>query len=60
MLPIISGILAELKNSGAEIAKMSGSGASCFGIFSDEKKLNEAAKKFPEFFVKKVKILSHV
>ena len=60
MLPIISGILAELKNSGAEIAKMSGSGASCFGIFSDEKKLDEAAKKFPEFFVKKVKILSHV
>jgi 4-diphosphocytidyl-2-C-methyl-D-erythritol kinase len=60
ILPLISEILAELKNSGAKIAKMSGSGASCFGIFSDEKKLDEAAKKFPKFFVKKVKILSHV
>jgi 4-diphosphocytidyl-2-C-methyl-D-erythritol kinase len=61
-LPLISKILTELKNSGAEIAKMSGSGASCFGIFPDEKKLEAAkenfAKNFPEFFVKKVKILS--
>ena len=60
ILPIISKILIELKSSGARITKMSGSGASCFGIFSDEKSLDEAAKKFPGFFVKKVKILSHV
>ncbi len=60
ILPVISEILDNLKNSGAQIAKMSGSGASCFGIFYDEKKLDEAAKKFPKFFVKKVKILSHV
>lgn len=61
-LPTIAQILSELKNSGAKFSKMSGSGASCFAIFSDEKNLNIAAKnltkKFPKFFVKKVKILS--
>jgi len=60
VLPVISEILNELKNNGAEIAKMSGSGATCFAIFSD-KKLIEAeeklTKKFPNFFVKIVKIL---
>jgi 4-diphosphocytidyl-2-C-methyl-D-erythritol kinase len=58
IVPTIFEILEKLKNSGAKIAKMSGSGATCFGIFADEKKLDEAAKSFPEFFVKKVRILS--
>lgn len=60
----ISKILSELKNYGADFSKMSGSGATCFGIFSDEEKLKSAeknlTKKFPKFFVKKAKILSHV
>lgn len=63
-LPLISEILSELKNFGADFAKMSGSGATCFGIFSDEETLKSARKnlteKFPGFFVKKAKILSHV
>ncbi len=62
--PEVEEILTALKNFGANPAKMSGSGASCFGIFFDEKKLDEAEQKFrenfPNFFVKKVKILSHV
>jgi 4-diphosphocytidyl-2-C-methyl-D-erythritol kinase len=61
---VISKILKELKNCGADFAKMTGSGATCFGIFLNEKKLKEAEKKFkemhPKFFVKKIKILSHV
>jgi 4-diphosphocytidyl-2-C-methyl-D-erythritol kinase len=60
-LPVISEIINQLKNCGAEIAKMSGSGASCFGIFGDEKRLELALeffnKNFPNFFVKKVSIL---
>ncbi len=63
-LPLIAEILKELKNQNAKIAKMSGSGASCFGIFENENSLNFAtnyfAKNFPNFFVKKVKILSNV
>lgn len=63
-LPLIAEILKNLKKYGAEIAKMSGSGASCFGIFTNEKSLDLAeeffAKNFPLFFVKKVKILSKI
>jgi 4-diphosphocytidyl-2-C-methyl-D-erythritol kinase len=60
-LPLISEILSELRNFGADFAKMSGSGATCFGTFSDEETLESArknlAEKFPKFFVKKAKIL---
>lgn len=62
ILPVIADILHELRNFQALIAKMSGSGASCFGIFTDEKTLDLAAetftRKFPQFFVQKVRILS--
>ena len=61
-LAVISDILNQLKNCNATIAKMSGSGASCFGIFEDEKSLKLAqkffAEKFPGFFLKQVEILS--
>ena len=61
IVPAISQILEEMKNDGAQIAKMSGSGASCFAIFSDAKNLENAhqkmIKKFPDFFVIKTKIL---
>ncbi len=63
-LPLIAEILNNLKNCGARIAKMSGSGASCFAIFESEKDLNLAeeffVKNFPNFFTKKVKILANV
>ena len=59
-LPLIYEIIENLKNSGAKIAKMSGSGATCFGIFENEKKLDLAqkilTKKFPKFFIKKAQI----
>ncbi len=59
-LPLIYEIIENLKNSGAKIAKMSGSGATCFGIFENEKKLDLAqkilTKKFPNFFIKKSQI----
>ncbi len=61
IVPVIAEILDELKN---ETAKMSGSGASCFAIFENSEAQNSAfinlQKKFPHFFVRKVKILSHV
>jgi 4-diphosphocytidyl-2-C-methyl-D-erythritol kinase len=63
LCPEIVKILSELKNHNADFAKMSGSGATCFGIFEDEGKLEEAEeklrKKFPEFFVRKIKIFSN-
>ncbi len=62
LLPLIKEILDELKNSGAKIAKMSGSGASCFGIFKDENELETAKeflnKRFPGFFAKRVMVTS--
>ena len=63
-LPLIAEILDNLNRQNAQIAKMSGSGASCFGIFENENSLDLATnfftQNFPNFFVKKVKILSHV
>jgi len=60
--PIIQEIIDELKNAGAKIAKMSGSGATCFAIFED-KKIDEAeknlTKKFPNFLVRKTFVTSH-
>jgi 4-diphosphocytidyl-2-C-methyl-D-erythritol kinase len=63
-LPSISEILSELNFCGAAISKMSGSGASCFGIFKNDSSLDLAAKyfldKFPNFFVRKSTIISHL
>ncbi len=60
--PLISQIIENLKNCGAEISKMSGSGASCFGVFSDSTQLNLAEEFFqknhPNFFIKKTNICS--
>ncbi|MBM3580080.1 MAG: 4-(cytidine 5'-diphospho)-2-C-methyl-D-erythritol kinase [Alphaproteobacteria bacterium] len=53
-LALIQEILSELRNFGADFAKMSGSGSACFGVFFDEKELVAAekffAEKFPNFF----------
>ena len=63
-LPLIAEILQNLRNQNAKVAKMSGSGASCFGIFANENSLDLAndffARNFPNFFVRKVKILSNL
>ncbi len=62
-LEAILEIIKNLKKNGAKIAKMTGSGATCFGIFDNEQDLNLAKtsfnKNFPSFFVKKVSILSN-
>ena len=59
-LSVIEEIIDHLKESGANFAKMSGSGSACFGVFFDEEKLTQAeakcAKKFPNFFLKKITI----
>jgi 4-diphosphocytidyl-2-C-methyl-D-erythritol kinase len=63
LAPTIQEILNELKNAGAEIAKMSGSGSTCFGIFDDDLTLEKAEtnlrEKFPKFFITKTKVRSH-
>ncbi len=41
--PVIGEVIAALENSGALFARMSGSGATCFGIYAD-KAADEAAK----------------
>jgi len=54
-LPKIAEIIDILAKSGAKIAKMSGSGASCFGIFDADidldKKREEISGIFPDYFV---------
>lgn len=54
-------ILEELKNY-SEIIKMSGSGASCFAVLNSESEaelaVHKITKKFPNFFIKKAKVLS--
>ncbi len=60
--PAILKIIENAKDRGAKIAKMSGSGSSCFAIFESEKDLENADiffhKNFPNYFCKKIKILS--
>ena len=63
LAPAIGEIIKNLRDNGADFAKMSGSGSTCFGIFLDEKKLQEAQKTiqktFPQFLVKKATILAY-
>ncbi len=42
--PVIGNVLAALNASGARLARMSGSGATCFGIFETQKAAGIAAK----------------
>ncbi len=62
--PEIFKIITISKNQNAKIAKMSGSGSSCFAIFNnaqDEKNCLEfILKNEPKFFAKPIKILSNV
>lgn len=60
----IDKILENCKNNKAKIAKMSGSGATCFAIFENLSDLEKAEQyfshNFPDFFIKKVNILAKI
>lgn len=62
LLPEISEICSEMQAAGAMIARMSGSGATCFGLFSDEKTRDQAAdqlrKLHPGWFISATRTLS--
>ena len=48
--PEIKGIVKELYDNGAKAALMSGSGATCYGIFEDEKNAIKAQSAFNNYF----------
>lgn len=54
-VPAIAGCLTALDNAGASLARMSGSGASCFGLFDDANSAQQAATRLrsehPGWFV---------
>ena len=48
MVPKIDKVLGELKHSSALLARMSGSGSTCFGIFANAEKSLQAMKKISQ------------
>ena len=58
--PAIDEVLQAISHSGALRARMSGSGATCFGLFADDKSAEAAAAKIaedhPHWWVKKARI----
>lgn len=54
--PVIGAVLAALRESGAQIARMSGSGATCFGIFANAAAAQVAAqalaRRAPDWWVR--------
>ena len=48
ILPIIDDVLAEISGQGAVFARMSGSGATCFGVFGTQQAAEAAALKLSE------------
>jgi 4-diphosphocytidyl-2-C-methyl-D-erythritol kinase len=59
--PAIDEVLEAISRSGALYARMSGSGATCFGLFADDKIAEEAAAKIvndhPHWWVRKARTL---
>jgi 4-diphosphocytidyl-2-C-methyl-D-erythritol kinase len=59
--PQINNILQSLQNNNAVIARMSGSGASCFGIFNNmleiENSYHIIKKLYPDFFIIKTNLI---
>nr|WP_272213087.1 4-(cytidine 5'-diphospho)-2-C-methyl-D-erythritol kinase [Marinicella sp. W31]MDC2879031.1 4-(cytidine 5'-diphospho)-2-C-methyl-D-erythritol kinase [Marinicella sp. W31] len=53
--PVIHGVLDALSSAGASLARMSGSGATCFGLFADIDSAKDAAERLsharPDWFV---------
>ncbi|MCO6409562.1 4-(cytidine 5'-diphospho)-2-C-methyl-D-erythritol kinase [Hoeflea alexandrii] len=62
MVPEISQCLSALETAGARMARMSGSGASCFGLFADAAEALAAAQKLkqdqPDWFIAATKTLT--
>lgn len=62
LAPVIADVLAALEQSGAHLVQMSGSGATCFGIFNTEKDAQTVAsylgKKNPDWWVQAT-VLNH-
>jgi 4-diphosphocytidyl-2-C-methyl-D-erythritol kinase len=58
--PTIADVLSEITDTGAELARMSGSGATCFGIYATEAALEEAAEKIarahPDWWVQTTRL----
>jgi 4-diphosphocytidyl-2-C-methyl-D-erythritol kinase len=56
--PLVSTVLEAIAHSGAQLVRMSGSGATCFGIYADAQAAEEAAelleKKHPDWYVQAV------
>ncbi len=50
LCPKVDEIISSLYSNGAKIALMSGSGATCYGVFSDEKTAITARNKFKNYF----------
>jgi 4-diphosphocytidyl-2-C-methyl-D-erythritol kinase len=54
--PVIGEVVAALEESGARLARMSGSGATCFGLFAGQTASKEAARAtarmYPDWWVK--------
>lgn len=54
--PVIGDVLDALSATGAAISRMSGSGATCFGVFSSDEAAADAAealaRRFPSWYVK--------
>lgn len=48
--PEIANITEKLESLGAEVALMSGSGATCYGVFADENVAKVAQKQFDRYF----------
>ncbi|HBH27159.1 MAG TPA: 4-(cytidine 5'-diphospho)-2-C-methyl-D-erythritol kinase [Rhodospirillaceae bacterium] len=55
LIPEVATVLSALRRVGAQIARMSGSGAACFGLFADAKELryatNRIRKLHPDWWV---------
>ena len=60
LCPVIGQVLKELKDTQPWFARMSGSGASCFGIFETQERLDEAVETLkaahPEWWMMQGKI----
>lgn len=62
LAPVVAEVLEEMQNNQAQIAKMSGTGSTCFAIFDNLQQLQVAkdaiSQKFPNFWIKQTKILA--
>lgn len=61
LIPEISTVLSALNNTGARLTRMSGSGATCFGIYKSQSAAKSAAENlsrtYPDWWVKPARVL---